>query len=365
MQILAFILMLFGVFMLLKPTTPPINFTKTPALTKTLPFFSPSTLLPPPPVKSVHAASLTALNGHTMLAAYFGGSKEAQSDVSIWGNLYTDQTKRWGEAFKLLSASDLSRQAHEFVKILGNPVLYTHKDKLYLFVVGASLGGWATSKIYVLRAPLTNPKDLHFEQILHLSPFLNISHLVRNPPTPTTDGGFILPIYHELAKKSPVFLKFSPQVNLQFLLKPNSLKQQLQPSLVPYQNCAFVVFRSYKTERFYTQSCLDFWHWRKPVLSNLNNYDSANALFNADGVLYLIYNQALPHNPSARSALRLARFNPKSGAFVPLKVLDTSLKGEVSYPCVLIFHDQVHILYTKERKGIAHMVFNLAYLKSL
>ncbi|BEG58091.1 Kdo hydrolase subunit 2 [Helicobacter sp. NHP21005] len=313
----------------------------------------------------MHAATLTALDNHTMLVAYFGGSKEAQSDVNIWGNLYTDKLQRWSEAFKLLSARDLSRQAHEFVKILGNPVLLAHRNRLYLFVVGASLGGWATSKIYVLSAPLSNPKALHYVQTLHLSPFLNISHLVRNPPTQTTDGGFILPIYHELANKSPVFLKFDKEAHLQFLVKTNDLRQQLQPSLVPYQNCAFVVFRSYKTTRFYTQSCLDFWHWQKPALSNLNNYDSANALFNANGVLYLIYNQALPHNPSARSALRLARFDAKNRVFVPLKILDTSLKGEVSYPSVLILHNQIHVLYTKERKTIAHLVFNLSYLKSL
>ncbi|BCZ19628.1 Kdo hydrolase subunit 2 [Helicobacter sp. NHP19-012] len=313
----------------------------------------------------MHSASLIALDRHILLAAYFGGSKEGQSDVCVWGNLYNTQNKQWSKAFKLLSASDLSRQAHEFVKILGNPVLYAHKDKLYLFVVGASLGGWATSRIYVLNTPLNKPKALHYEQTLHLSPFLNISHLVRNPPTPTTDGGFILPIYHELARKSPVLLKFDNKAHLQFLLKPNSLKQQLQPSLVPYKHCAFVAFRSYKTTHFYTQTCLDFWHWQPPRLSNLKNFDSANALFNANGELYLIYNQALPKNPNARSALRLARFNATSGTFMPLKILDTSQRGEVSYPAVLIFNNQVHVLYTKERKAIAHLVFNLAYLKSL
>ncbi|WP_233706408.1 exo-alpha-sialidase [Helicobacter heilmannii] len=354
-----------GVLWSLNPQTPPISFKNPPTLPKTPPHFSPPALLPTPPVQSVHSASLSALGKHTLLAAYFGGSKEAKSDVCIWGNLYNTQTGQWSQAFKLLDPRTLSHQAHEFVKILGNPVLYTHQNRLYLFVVGASLGGWATSKIYVLSAPANKPQALHYEQTLHLSPLLNISHLVRNPPTPTTDGGFVLPIYHELAKKSPVFLKFDSHTHLQFLLMPNSLKQQLQPSLVPYQHCAFVAYRSYKTERFYTQSCLDFWHWQKPLLSNLSNHDSANTLFNANGVLYLIYNQALPHHKNARGALRLARLEPKTGAFMPLKILDRSQKGEVSYPFVMLFDNQVHVLYTKERKAIAHMVFNLAYLKGL
>ncbi|WP_121020303.1 exo-alpha-sialidase [Helicobacter vulpis] len=323
--------------------------------------------LTPPPVQSVHASSLIALSPTHLLAAYFGGSAEAQSDVRIYAHLYTLKTQNWSGPFSLLDAPTLSQLAGIYVKALGNPVLHVHAKRLYLFVVGVSLGGWATSRIYQLSAPLISTPQTpmwRFEAILPLSPFLNISHLVRHSAVPTTDGGFILPIYHELAAKFALLLKFDARARLQAIIKPNSLQAQFQPTLIPYNTCAFMAFRSHKDRKFYTQTCQTPTQWNPPRPSNLANYDDALALFEANHTLYLIYNAPLPHSSKSRSALRLARLSAPNH-FTPLSILDQSLQGEVSYPCVLVWGQRVHILYTKDRRAIMHLSFNSAYLKNL
>ncbi|WP_104694898.1 exo-alpha-sialidase [Helicobacter salomonis] len=330
--------------------------------------------LPAPPTKSMHASTLVALCGTHLLGAYFAGSAEGERDVQIYANLYNLDTKKWSPAFKLLSAGELSQLSGVYVKALGNPVLVVQRSRLYLFVVGVSLGGWATSRIYLLSAPLASKYTSStpiftwkFEQLLSLSPFLNISYLVRNSAISTTDGGFVLPIYHELATKSPLLLKFNSRARLQEIIQPNTLKAQLQPTLAPYGPCAFLAFRSYKDTRLYTQTCQNPTHWNPPQVSNLPNYNDALTLFNANNTLYLLYNAPLPHSSASRSTLRLAQLLPSASAlnhFKFLRILDQSQTGEVSYPCALVLGDKVHVLYTKNRQAIMHLVFNSAYLKT-
>ncbi|CAM2813134.1 exo-alpha-sialidase [Helicobacter felis] len=328
--------------------------------------------IPPPPVQSVHSANLGALPSGHLLVVYFGGSEEGLPDVCIYGNLYDPKTKVWSPAFKLLSPTQLSTLSKSYIETLGNPVLAILDHKVYLFVVGVSLGGWATSRIYTLQADLpsllTQKPHLHFISTLSLSPLLNISHLVRNAPLPTEDGGFILPIYHELATKFPLLLKFDSKARLQRVIKPNHLTSQLQPTLVPYQQCALMAFRSSKDTHLYTQTCKDLLHWNPPIPSNLHNYDDALALFNANHETYLVYNAPLPNASSSRSSLRLARFAPtskRSSYFDPLAILDQSLEGEVSYPSVLVLQDTIHLVYTRHRRTIMHLTLNQALLKAL
>ncbi|MGL2745474.1 3-deoxy-d-manno-octulosonic acid hydrolase subunit 2, partial [Helicobacter pylori] len=181
---------------------------------------------------SVHASSLISLPNDNLLSAYFSGTKEGARDVKISANLFDSKINRWSEAFIILTKEELSHYSHEYIKKLGNPLLFLHDDKILLFVVGVSMGGWATSKIYQLESAL-EPIHFKFARKLSLSPFLNLSHLIKNKPLNTTDGGFMLPLYHELATQYPLLLKFDKQNNPKELLRPNALNHQLQPSLTP------------------------------------------------------------------------------------------------------------------------------------
>ncbi|KNE12727.1 exo-alpha-sialidase, partial [Helicobacter pylori] len=223
-----------------------------------------------------------------------------------------------------------------------------------------SMGGWATSKIYQLESTL-EPIHFKFVQKLSLSPFLNLSHLIKNKPLNTTDGGFMLPLYHELATQYPLLLKFDKHNNPRELLRPNALNHQLQPSLTPFKDCALMAFRNHSfKDSLMLETCKTPTAWQKPMLTNLKNLNDALNLINLNKELYLI------HNPSdlslRRKELLLSKLE-NSNSFKTLKILDKA--DEVSYPSYSLNSHFIDIVYTYNRSHIKHIRFNMAYLKSL
>lgn len=359
----AFFVGLFIVLFLIIMThqTPPYAFTHNQTLvTQTPPYFTQLTIPKPNDALSVHASSLINLPNDNLLSAYFSGTKEGAKDVKISANLFDGKTNRWSEAFTILTKEELSKNAHEYIKKLGNPLLFLHDDKILLFVVGVSMGGWATSKIYQLESTL-EPIHFKFARKLSLSPFLNLSHLIKNKPLNTTDGGFMLPLYHELATQYPLLLKFDKQNNPRELLRPNTLNHQLQPSLTPFKDCAIMAFRNHSfKDSLMLETCKTPTAWKKPTLTNLKNLNDALNLINLNEELYLI------HNPSDLSLRRKELWLSKlenSNSFKTLKILDKA--DEVSYPSYSLNSHFIDIVYTYNRSHIKHIRFNMAYLKSL
>ncbi|MFA4820885.1 3-deoxy-d-manno-octulosonic acid hydrolase subunit 2 [Helicobacter pylori] len=359
----AFFVGLFIVLFLIaiKHQTPPYAFARNQTLvTQNPPYFMQLTIPKPDDALSVHASSLINLPNDNLLSAYFSGTKEGARDVKISANLFDGKTNRWSEAFTILTKEDLSHHSHEYIKKLGNPLLFLHDDKILLFVVGVSMGGWATSKIYQLESAL-EPIRFKFARKLSLSPFLNLSHLIKNKPLNTTDGGFMLPLYHELATQYPLLLKFDKQNNPRELLRPNALNHQLQPSLTPFKDCAIMAFRNHSfKDSLMLETCKTPTAWQKPMLTNLKNLNDALNLINLNEELYLI------HNPSDLSLRRKELWLSKlenSNSFKTLKVLDKA--NEVSYPSYSLNLHFIDIVYTYNRSHIKHIRFNMAYLKSL
>ncbi|MFA4744750.1 exo-alpha-sialidase, partial [Helicobacter pylori] len=140
----AFFVGLFIVLFLIimKHQTPPYAFMRNQTLvTQNPPYFMQLTIPKPDDALSVHASSLISLPNDNLLNAYFSGTKEGARDVKISANLFDGKTNRWSEAFILLTKEDLSHHSHEYIKKLGNPLLFLHDDKILLFVVGVSMGG--------------------------------------------------------------------------------------------------------------------------------------------------------------------------------------------------------------------------------
>ncbi|WP_033756280.1 3-deoxy-d-manno-octulosonic acid hydrolase subunit 2 [Helicobacter pylori] len=359
----AFFVGLFIVLFLIamKRQTPPYAFMRNQTLsTESPPYFMQLTIPKPNDALSVHASALINLPNDNLLSAYFSGTKEGARDVKISANLFDGKTNRWSEAFTILTKEDLSHHSHEYIKKLGNPLLFLHDNKILLFVVGVSMGGWATSKIYQLESAL-EPIRFKFARKLSLSPFLNLSHLIKNKPLNTTDGGFVLPLYHELATQYPLLLKFDKQNNPRELLRPNALNHQLQPSLTPFKDCAIMAFRNHSfKDSLMLETCKTPTAWQKPMLTNLKNLNDALNLINLNEELYLI------HNPSDLSLRRKELWLSKlenSNSFKTLKVLDKA--NEVSYPSYSLNSHFIDIVYTYNRSHIKHIRFNMAYLKSL
>ncbi len=359
----AFFVGLFIVLFLIamKRQTPPYAFVHNQTLsTESFPYFTQLTIPKPDDALSVHASALISLPNDNLLSAYFSGTKEGARDVKISANLFDSKINRWSEAFILLTKEELSFYSHEYIKKLGNPLLFLHDDKILLFVVGVSMGGWATSKIYQLESAL-EPIRFKFVQKLSLSPFLNLSHLIKNKPLNTTDGGFMLPLYHELATQYTLLLKFDKNNNPRELLRPNALNHQLQPSLTPFKDCAIMAFRNHSfKDGLMLETCKTPTAWQKPMLTNLKNLNDALNLINLNKELYLIHN---PSDSSLRRKELLLSKLENSNSFKTLKVLDKA--NEVSYPSYSLNPHFIDIVYTYNRSHIKHIRFNMAYLKSL
>ncbi|GAA7457708.1 3-deoxy-d-manno-octulosonic acid hydrolase subunit 2 [Helicobacter pylori] len=328
--------------------------------TESPPYFTQLTIPKPNDALSVHASALIGLPNDNLLSAYFSGTKEGARDVKISANLFDSKINRWSEAFIILTKEELSYYSHEYIKKLGNPLLFLHDDKILLFVVGVSMGGWATSKIYQLESAL-EPIHFKFVRKLSLSSFLNLSHLIRNKPLNTTDGGFMLPLYHELATQYPLLLKFDKHNNPRELLRPNALNHQLQPSLTPFKDCAIMAFRNHSLkDSLMLETCKTPTAWQKPMLTNLKNLNDALNLINLNKELYLIHN---PSDSSLRRKELLLSKLENSNSFKTLKILDKA--NEVSYPSYSLNSHFIDIVYTYNRSHIKHIRFNMAYLKSL
>lgn len=316
---------------------------------------------------SAHASAIVNVSGvsaRDFMLLYFAGSREGARDIGIYQSFFTFKANDenlgvWSEPTRLLDAQTLSKLSGKFIKKLGNPIAFVDaKGRTHLFVVGVSMGGWATSKLYWLRFD-SDLRHLSFVKELYLSPFLNLSHLVRTPPMLKDDGGFILPIYHELARKYPLLLDFSPDLRLDSVYKPLELHSQLQPSFIAIEpHTSIGIYRNHKAynNTLFVSQCRQI--CEAPQASNMRNFDSSSVLFGALDSVYMLHNQTQRERGNKREELwimRLDRASLDSGRevrFEPILKLDTLLDSEVSYPSVAVGDDFAAIAYTYGRKHI-------------
>ena len=214
----------------------------------------------PNAVKSAHSSSLVDL-GENLMVVYFAGSREGASDVAIMQHFVDKDSLIPTPQRAILDAKMLSFMSGKFIKKLGNPVIFKDKNGvIHLFVVGVSLGGWATSKIYQLRFR-ADLQSLDFVGELHLGLLANFSHLVRTPPIALENGGFALPYYHELARKYALVGFFDENAKFSRALRLNRLKNQLQPTIIALNKSeCLAFFRNHKAHKnaSFLQKCSDF-----------------------------------------------------------------------------------------------------------
>jgi len=183
--------------------------------------------------RHVHSSSIAALPDGGLISVWFAGSREGAADVDIRGARFDPVTGDWGEEFKLISRATTERVLQRDIRKLGNPVIALAPDnRLWLFYVSVSLGGWAGSAINTIHsddggATWSQPRRLI------TSPFLNISTLVRNPPVFHADGSIGLPIYHEFLGKFAEYLYLCPEGRIIDKFRISRGSHSLQPTVVP------------------------------------------------------------------------------------------------------------------------------------
>lgn len=345
-------------------------------------FFNTQNIFVPNTQKSAHSSSLLDL-GDRLMVVFFAGSREGATDVKIYQS-FLDKDMRysiWSESKPILDTQMLSRLSGKFIKKLGNPVIFMDsKKRIHLFVVGVSLGGWATSKIYQLRFK-EDLQSLEYVAELHLSPFVNLSHLVRTTPLQLENGGFMLPLYHELADKYPLIAFFNENGEFTFAKRTNLLKSQLQPTIIALdsESClaSYRIHRGYENLAF-LQQCENYGNkWGEPLQSNITNFDSSSVLLNFNKEVLLLHNDGMSNpllelqniygktvqmHPRASLSLFWLK-NPNT--FTRLLTLDVMQNGEVSYPSALLDSTHLHITYTHSRERIKYLKIPLDSIDEL
>ena len=327
----------------------------------------------------VHVASIAEQRDGTLAAVWYGGKYEGATDTLIYFTTRAPgENREWTQPRGIVSRSTASLELIRYIKKVGNPVIFTDaRERLWLLYVTVSIGGWSGSS---LNAKISNDcgKTWSKSQRLTLSPFFNISELVRNNPQPLTNGGFVVPIYHECIGTFSELLWVWPGADgntfKYYKTRLTWGKRFIQPSMVALApDSAAVFFRSHLSNSRIAWSLSNDTGrtWTAPQYLGLPNPGAGiNALLLSGNRVLLAYN----HHKQTRANLSLAvskreptehteRHRKKNQDWRRVAILENIPGEEFSYPYMLRTRDgKIHLIYTWRRKRIKHVVFNDAWI---
>ncbi|MCP4214386.1 MAG: hypothetical protein GY765_07000, partial [bacterium] len=166
--------------------------------------------------------------------------------------------------------------------------------------VTVSVGGWSGSALNV-KTSGDGGKTWTESRRLTLSPFFNVSTLVRNNPLPLKNGGLAVPVYHECLGTFSEMLWLAPGFSKGGKRTYNKTRMTwgrrfIQPSVVaqgPRQ--AAVFYRSLRDNSNVTKAVSGDGGvtWSSPAATDLPNPGSGlNALLLKDNRILLVYNNS-------------------------------------------------------------------------
>jgi len=314
---------------------------------------------------SVHVASLCEPAPGLLAAAWYGGSREGARDVAVF--FATRNAQGWSEPVPVVTAATARRELGHYVRKVGNAVIFADgRGKISLLYVAIAVGGWSGSSLC-----LKESSDLGHtwtsSRRLVLSPFFNISDLVKNGPTSLEGGGWAVPIYQELFGKFPELLWLNVPGLPAPAIRTRAFggRTAFQPALVALDSQrALMLCRTASNQRdlFLSRTTDAGANWSAPQPTGLPNSDSGiDALRLPDGRLLLAFNDT----PTGRANLRLA-VSPDDGVTWqrgPYVIQEP--EAEFSYPFLLSSRDGlIHLAYTWKRTAIQVVSFNVAWLDS-
>lgn len=316
----------------------------------------------------VHAASLCELPDGRLAASWYEGSKEAAPDVVIRFSLRDQEhAAAWSLPRVIADPLTTSREQARYVRKVGNGLLFLDSaDRLCLLFVTMPVGGWSVCSLNI-KTSQDSGLTWSRAQRLALSPFFNISELVRNGPIPLAGGARIIPIYHECLSLYSEWLILDRKPKTEELVwrkeRIRGSKGLLQPTLAVYgprQAAAF--FRSSLPDRaIYASTTQDGgFTWSKPHPTGLPNPNSAvSALALASGKTLLAFNDST----NGRENMRLAISRDQGSSWKRIGSTDEEPGSEFSYPFLIQDHGGfIRLAYTWKRKSVKLVSFNEAWI---
>ncbi|MCU0289226.1 MAG: exo-alpha-sialidase [Acidobacteria bacterium] len=338
----------------------------------------------------VHAAGIAELKNGDLAAVWYGGKYEGSPDTQVYFSIrsHLSKSNAWLPPRGIVSRFSASKELNRYIKKIGNPLLFSdNENRLQLLFVTVTIGGWSGSSLNLKISP-DGGKTWTPSKRLTLSPFFNVSELVRNNPLKLTNGDFIVPIYHECAG---IFSELLWLTNGTGHDRPHYFKsrltwgtQYLQPAMVTTgPNSAVVFHRSHRdNSRVAVSLSNDVGrNWTTPRYIDLPNPGSGlNALPLSDNRILLAFNDSPTHRDNLTLALSnlcptehtedtektgdSKRYGKELETWQRAVVLENTPGEEFSYPYMLRTRDGlIHLVYTWQRKRIKHVTFNEAWIK--
>jgi predicted neuraminidase len=255
-----------------------------------------------------------------------------------------------------LTRPQLERLVHRGLSKLGNPVLHIAPDgSVQLFVVSVSVGGWAGSGVNHLRSGDGGRTWLSARRLV-LSPFLNLSTLVRTPPVPLDDGSILLPAYHEFLSKWGMSLRVAAGGQVVGVSRIRGEPGLLQPAVAPLDSThAVALLRSASASRprvFRSATGDAGATWSRAAATEIPNADNSVALVRlADGRLLAAANPS----ETAANTLALLVSDDGGGSWGMARTVESSRRPEdqFRYPALAQSPDgTINMAYSVNRKAI-------------
>ncbi|MGU3575165.1 sialidase family protein [Brucellaceae bacterium C25G] len=357
----------------------------------------------PSPMVQNHAAFLHMLKDGTLICAWFGGTLEGKSDISIFASLLLPSASRWSKEQRLSFDETRSEQ---------NPVLFSAPDgRLLLFHTSQPSGNQDECRIRMAEI-VTSFDDPAALQIASET-YLNLPQgcFIRAPLTLRKDGAWILPIFRCVQREGQRWNGSHDHaaIGISFDAGETWTLEQISNStgcvhMSPVQtgdNEYAAFFRRRQSDYVYRSESLDGGHhWSEPTPTNIPNNNSSIAVITLkNGHQAMICN---PINADMNMDRRLSLYDeldetdarpdadhaggctPIWGVVrAPVAVMLSDNKGqtfsrqiiiedgpgtctsnnstdgfnkEMSYPWLLEGHDgSLHIAYTYHRRAIKYV----------
>ncbi len=312
------------------------------------------------PTANCHASTVLPLDDGSVIAAWFGGSKEGNDDVDIF---YSVRNEDGFQPPKQISAG--ANLPH------WNPVLFRHNDgRISLFFkVGKKIPKWKTYRC------ISEDGGLTFSQPEELVPGDRSGGRgpVKNKCIRLSGGRILAPASAEnrgwncfvdisdddgmtfrksgIIKAGPCF----PLTNKANGYSPNRIPM-IQPTLWESEPGKVHMFTRTSLGRIYRSDSDDSGEtWCEAYPTELpNNNSGIDAVFTPDGLLYLVSNP-VGENWGERSPLTLQVSSDNGRSFTTAAILEEEKKdSEFSYPAIVYKDGFLHITYTWERLNIVY-----------
>ena len=325
------------------------------------PYFRSGTINPEQGLPMVHVAALAETPDRILHAVWYGGTAECAPDVRIY-LAQKEPSSDWSAPRAIMTPEQASRELRRPVKSLGNALLIAEKDgTLRLLFVTIAMGRWSGSQ---LNTCLSRDGGMSWSRAkrLTLSPFFNLSELVRNRPVALGGGGWCIPIYQEFLGKFPELL---------WLHEDGTYRKSriaggcsvFQPSLVPTdKETGIVLMRDYTDARtiHLSRTGDGGQSWLPATPTTLPNPDAGiSGLPLGNGRILLAYNDS----PKDRSDLSLALSADEGRTWTRLVSLQHEDAASFSYPYLFRTADGlIQLAYTWKGRELRLVTFNEAWL---